>query len=306
MQVQFRGLRAFCVAARHLSFKDAAEELCLTASAVSHQIKSLEEQLGVTLFERRTRSVALTDDGRTLQQQVQPHLRAIERAVVEFRRRPQRCPLVIQMPEFFASELFMPRVAAFSQAHRHVDLRIETTAPGARLSGRADVSIVLSLRRPDGPLSQALFPIRYVPACSPDLHRLHAGEGLGALSQMTLLVHQSRPRAWHQWLQLAGVEAPPPRQIIRFDSMFALARAAEQGAGAALIPMPMSGAWFAHGRLRRMFELDLESADHYHAVLSGDSQHPDAALALWRWIVDTFTEHDKQSNIHERSSSIAG
>ena len=170
MLVQFRGLRAFCLAAEHLSFKQAADELCLTASAVSHQIRDLESHLGTKLFERRTRSVVLTESGRQLFREVRPHLRAIEQATARFRERPRRAPLTIRMPEFFASELFMPQVASFSERHRHIDLRIETTAPGDSSSGRADVSIVLTDRRPEAPRWAELFPVRYVPACSPELH----------------------------------------------------------------------------------------------------------------------------------------
>lgn len=306
MQVPFRGLRAFCTAARLSSFKDAADELCLTASAVSHQIKALEAQLGVALFERRTRAVMLTDDGRALLARVQPHMQAIERSVREFRARPSRRPLVVRMPEFFASELFMPKVPAFSGAHRDIDLRVETTGPGAGPSGRADVNIVLSAIDPGGAASRPLFAIRYVPACSPALHRQLAGAGPAALARTTLLVHHARPAAWRQWAGLVGSADALPKQIIRLDSMFALARAAEQGVGVALIPMPMSRAWFRDGRLRRLFDRDLESRDRYFAVVGSDSEHPEAARTLWQWIVETYAGYDKSDDMIEISSSVGG
>ncbi|MEQ8860706.1 MAG: LysR family transcriptional regulator [Pseudomonadales bacterium] len=204
MLVQFRGLRAFCVAAQRLSFKQAADELCLTASAVSHQIRDLEDHLGVKLFERRTRAVVLTDDGRALFRDVHPHLSAIE------------------------------------QATRRSDAR-------------------------------------------------YASLGVGALEQATLLLHQSRSDAWHRWAELARLRPPLPRQIIRLDSMVALARAAERGAGIALIPMPISQLWFQSGALLRLFRQDLESPDSYYALAGGGAEG-DAAETLLRWIISTFAE----------------
>jgi DNA-binding transcriptional LysR family regulator len=293
MHVQFRGLRTFCLAAQHLSFKAAADELCLTASAVSHQIRDLEDRLGSRLFERRTRAIVLTDDGAALHREIAPHLRAIDAATTRFRHRAQRSPLVIRMPEFFASELFMPRVAAFSEGHRHIDLRIETTGPGALASDRADVSILLTSEEPAVARARQLFPIRYVPACSPQLHARYSERGPAALEEATLLLHQSRPRAWHRWADLAGLKSPQPRQIIRLDSMFALARAAERGAGIALIPMPVCQSWFESGALLRLFSRDLVSSDSYYVVAPEEGDCPEAAATLWQWIVDAFADGEE-------------
>lgn len=295
MSLQFRGLQAFCLAAQRLSFKEAADELCLTASAVSHQIKDLEEYLGVRLFERRTRAIALTDAGNALYREVHPHLLAIQRATSRVRNQGTRCPLLVRMPEFFASELFMPRVASFSQSNRHVDLRIETTGPDADANDRADVSIVLTDRAPAGPQVERLFPVRYVPACSPALHARYAPMGHAMLEQATLLLHQSRPDAWHRWAEMSGVPRPAPRQIIRMDSMFALARAAEQGAGVALVPMPISSSWFDSGALLRLFGSDLESPDSYYVVARADSAHPVARDSLVDWMVDSFVQRQETS-----------
>jgi len=302
MLVQFRGLRAFCLAAEYLSFKHAADELCLTASAVSHQIRDLEAHLGTKLFERRTRAVVLTDAGRILLREVRPHLRAIEQATRRFREGAARCPLTICMPEFFASELFMPQVAAFSEKNRHIDLRIETTGPGDAASHRADVSILLTDRAPRARRCARLFPIRYVPACSPELYDRYSRLGPDALEQATLLLHQGRPDAWSRWAELAGAVLPSARQIIRLDSMFALARAAERGAGIALIPMPMSRSWFQSGSLLRLFPQDLVSPESYFVVGSGDGEHPDANDILFRWIVDRFAEAQPSSDAASKAA----
>lgn len=287
--MQYRGLRAFCAAARLNSFKDAADELCLSASAVSHQIRDLEAYLGVKLFDRQTRSIALTQQGLAYFEAIDPLLGRIDEITEQLRSRPERLQLRIHMPEFFASELFVPRVAGFSERNADVDLQIDSFGPGGNQSPSADVHIVLTRKTPAFSRWERLFPIRYVPACSAARHDCLAGRGTAVLEEATLLLHQARPHAWHQWAELAGVRPPHARQMIKLDSMFALARAAEQGAGIALIPMPISGAWFESGTLRRLFEPDLVTSDYYYAAISDSTRQPEASERLMCWIVETFT-----------------
>src|SRR4030081_320972 len=124
-----RNLRAFCVAARHRSFKFAADELFLTPSAVSHQMKEMEDSLGVQLFERKTRALELTTAGHTLLEEVAPLLTALDRSLTQIARRGSRRRLRVQVPPLFASELFLPRLASFWAAHPDVDLQLETRGP---------------------------------------------------------------------------------------------------------------------------------------------------------------------------------
>src|SRR5581483_7825477 len=124
-----RNLRAFCIAARHCSFKIAADELFLTPSAVSHQMKELEETLGVRLFERKTRALELTTAGHTLHDEVAPLLDALDRSLTQFTRRHRRKSLRMTLPPFFASELFVPRLATFCTAHPDIDIQIDTSDP---------------------------------------------------------------------------------------------------------------------------------------------------------------------------------
>lgn len=289
--MQYRGLRAFCAAARRESFKDAADELCLSASAISHQIRDLEDYLGVKLFERGTRSIALTAQGLAYYEAIDPLLGRIDEVTESLRTRTPRVQLRIHMPEFFASELFVPRMSRFSELHPDVDLQIDSFGPGGSQSPAADVHIVLTGRTPEFPHHEKLFPIRYVPACSASRHACLAARGTRVLEETTLLLHRARPHAWHQWAELAGVPPPQARQVIRVDSMFALARAAEQGAGIALIPMPISHSWFDTGTLKRLFEPDLITSDYYHVGVSDTSRYPETGERLKRWIVETFTNY---------------
>ena len=115
-----KNLRAFCVAARQLSFKFAADELCLTPSAVSHQMKELETILGMRLFERRTRALELTAAGQRLLEEVEPLLEGLDRALAQLARHDGRETLRVRAPALFANELLIPRLEEFCGAHTAV------------------------------------------------------------------------------------------------------------------------------------------------------------------------------------------
>ncbi|MEX0963893.1 MAG: LysR family transcriptional regulator [Pseudohongiellaceae bacterium] len=290
MQTQHRGLRTFCTAAELLSFKKAASELCLTPSAVSHQINELEEQLGTKLFKRLTRSITLTQDGSLLYTEINPYLRAIDEATDKIRKTKTRHPLLVQMPEFFASELLMPRMSGFADAHPDIDLQIEGLGITDDLNPAADINIVLSRKTPKAIKVEKLFPIRYVPACSLQLKSKWESEGiteLAAIQKATILLHKARPKAWEQWAANAGIADLKPKKIIYVDSMFALSRAAEQSVGIALMPLPVSQDWFDSGSLVALHNSHLETEDYYWLVLNGNSNKR-IALTFWHWLIETF------------------
>ena len=290
MQTQHRGLRTFCTAAEHLSFKKAANELSLTPSAVSHQISDLEEELGTKLFKRLTRSISLTQDGSHLYREINPYLRAIDNATTKIRRQKTRYPLLVQMPEFFASELLMPRMNEFSEAYPDIDLRIEGIGITDDLNPAADINILLSRKTPNAIKVAKLFPIRYIPACSREQKKKWELEGiseLAAIKKATILLHKARPNAWEQWAGNAGVVGLRPKKIIYVDSMFALSRAAEQSVGIALMPLPVSQDWFDSGSLVALHESHLVTEDYYWLVLNGNSNRK-ISLVFWHWLIKIF------------------
>ena len=290
MQTQHRGLRTFCTAAEHLSFKKAANELSLTPSAVSHQISDLEEDLGTKLFKRLTRSISLTQDGSHLYREINPYLRAIDDATTKIRKQNTRYPLLVQMPEFFASELLMPRMNEFSEVYPDIDLRVEGLGITDDPNPAADINIVLSRKTPNAIKVAKLFPIRYIPACSLEQKEKWELEGiteLAAIKKATILLHKARPNTWEQWAENAGVAGLRPKKIIYVDSMFALSRAAEQGVGIALMPLPVSQDWFDSGSLVALHESHLVTEDYYWLILNGNSNRK-ISLVFWHWLIKTF------------------
>ncbi len=293
--MQYRGLRAFCVAAEKRSFKAAAETLCLTASAVSHQIRDLEAYLGTRLFIRHTRAIELSPAGHQFLAAVAPHMRAIDDAAQALRGEQAQTRLLIEMPAFFASEMFLPEMERFAKEHRHIDLHIETTNPNEPRNPQADINIELSRHSPDATTATALFPIRYQPACSPAFKaRWQAGQGdmRAHLNETTLLVHRARPDAWAHWQEQHGTNDAQPRQTISVDSMYALARAAEQGAGVALIPLPVSQQWFDRGALVPLGNAVLHSDDCYWMTRNPQGADANAVELLCDWIVKRFAAMD--------------
>jgi LysR family glycine cleavage system transcriptional activator len=282
-----RFLKTFQIAARRGSFKAAADELCVTASAVSHQIKVLETQLGLLLFERGPRSLALTEAGAQYFEQLDAMFSRLESVTEQLRRRFSRAVVRLQVPPFFASELLLPRLSGFSVANTAIDIQITTDyTPNETHSPDADVSIVVGRGPWPDVNATHLFPQAYVAACSPELLRQSTIRTAADLAHESLIAHDQRPDLWDRWAAQYGIAALRPKQLIRFDTMSAVVNAAEQGVGIALVSAPLSAARFAAGTLIRVFERELATGESYFLL----SRHEVAAgvHALVGWMLLQF------------------
>jgi LysR family glycine cleavage system transcriptional activator len=291
-----RGLRAFCAAARHLSFRAAAEELCVTPSAVSHQIKALEERLHAALFERRTHELVLTQLGTALRAQLEPLLCELDNVTARFEQRAgRRRVLRIGVMPFFASELLIPRLGPFVERHRAIDVRVDTAAAGAAHATGCDASILLS---PEPPVEVVAFPLlklRLTPACSPQLAKERYLTGPRALLGTTLIVHNGRPHAWQDWFAQLGIGIEMPPKLLQLDTMFAVARAAERGLGVALLPLAHIQNWLVSGALVRPCARELETTDRYYFVYRRDVAGNPDVIALRDWVTAAFTPDERLS-----------
>jgi len=287
-----RNLRVFCVAARLRSFKLAADELCLTPSAVSHQMKELEGALGAALFVRKSRALELTAAGAMLLEEIQPLLAALDRCLAQVARRSgERRTLRILLPPFFASELFIPRLTGFCAEHREIDIQIDTRDPRPSCHPpSADVSILLADTEPRGVQATRLFALSLTAVCAPQHAGAVARLGSAVLRELPLIVHRPRPYAWASWAEQIGLEAPEPKNLIELDTMYAVARAAERGVGVALVPTRLCETWFRAGSLVRIFATELATADAYFLVSRrGDAARPEIH-ALTQWALAHFRE----------------
>lgn len=286
-QTSLRALRTFCAAARNTSFKAAAGELFVTASAISHQVKSLETELGTRLFERGNGSLALTPAGRKLFTEVDPLIRRIDQVTSRLRKHRLRQSLSISVQPFFASELFVPRLAEFTAKHPEIDLQLDTSDERSENHpAGADVSIRVFKSAPSNFSADAFFPLRLMPACAPALHAsIASGNGI---KPFPMIVHSRRTGQWDCWLESSGVKLPEPSSIVHLDSTVAAVSAAEKGLGVAIVPMPLSASLIESGRLVPLHEHEAPTPERYYFVCSLQAIEKPQVQALRRWVLKTF------------------
>ena len=247
-------LRAFEAAARLESFTLAAEELHLTQSAISHQVKDLESYLGRPLFYRRNRRVEPTAEGRRLFTSLARVFDVIETACGEVAQEPNRHILVVHCAPSFAAKWLGPRLPAFMQAHTDITIRMSSGAEPIDLTRVHEVDMAISYGFAQERPGLLVFPMgaeRIVPMCSPSLLR----EGIPLRQQireMTLIESQLSKVTWPAWFELNGLTLPVASRP-SFDRAAMAISAASDGMGAALETTRLAERDLARGDL---LELD--------------------------------------------------
>ena len=282
-------LKTFHVAATRLSFKAAAEVLFITPSAVSHQIRTLEEQLGITLFVRGPRALTLTDAGSGYLDQIDTLFRRLESVTEQLQVRFGRAIARLHVPPFFASELLLPRLQRFLETAPETDIALETVlAPLTSHPADADLSIVVGPGPWEGFEAHRLFSQRFTPACSARLLERVVIRSFDDLNGQTLIVHDARRDGWERWAETHGIASLKPRTLLRVDTMFAAAEAAEKGMGIALVSVPLGLRRFEDGSLVRLFAAELDSGDSYFLLHRAEDGARREVLALKNWLLDEF------------------
>ena len=282
-------LRTFQVAGKFLSFKKAAEELSVTPSAVSHQVKNLEIFLGVTLFERQPRSLAFTAAGRNYFDFLDGMFARLESETRQLWTQYGRSIVRLSVPPFFANEALLPRLASFQGSYADTDIRV-TTVPSAMRTHppEADLSILLGKDSREELATYRLFKHRVVTACAPSLLKEQGRKSFDTLDGQTLIVHELREDIWERWATALGIPAPRPKKLIRFDSMSAVVRAAERGLGVALVAWPTSRGYFESGALVRLYDVEIEVGDEFYLAHRPEEIRRPEVRNLADWIVKEF------------------
>jgi LysR family glycine cleavage system transcriptional activator len=290
-KLSLRGLRTFCVAARYESFRTAGEELFITASAVSYQIKSLEEELGEQLFDRNSRELKLTETGQSLYDEVSPLIEQLDAATAKYRKGAVSSSIRISVQPFFASEYFVPRLSEFTAKHPEIDIQVGTSDESSEKHPTdADLSIRLFRSPPANMPSNLLFPLRMAPAGSPEFKKALRVKKKKIVSEFPIVLHESHPKAWQKWAKSAGIELPENSKVTRLDSMIAVVRAAQRGIGAALVPVPIGELWFTEGSVVRLFKDEYVADVSYYLVCTEDRADDESVSLLRQWIVRNFAE----------------
>lgn len=279
-------LRAFEASARLLSFTRAGLELRVSQTAISHQVKALEDVLGISLFERLPRGVALTDEGHALLPVLTDAFRRMSETLSRFEDGNFKEVLKVGVVGTFATGWFLPRLDAFSKAHDAIDLRLKTN------NNRADIladGLDYFIRFGDGAWhgtnAKKLMAAPLSPVCSPEIaEKLKSPEDL--FDQP--LLRSYRLDEWALWFQAASL--PPPRvRGWMFDSSLTMVEAAAQGAGVALVPVSMFQQDLKRGRILQPFSTQVTTGSYWLTWLKS-RQETGAMQKFRQWLLTVVSD----------------
>src|SRR6478672_5079227 len=299
-------LRAFEAAARHSSFKLAAKELHVTPGAVSHQVKLLEEHLGVQLFRRLTRALELTTEAHAMLPKVREGLDALHAAVERVRAREDMCSLTVVSPPNFAARWLVPRLASFTRAHPNVELHIASRQSMVDTRGESVPLVSEADTRADSPVAMVrfgsgqypgsnvdeVFSAVYVPVCSPKLlkgeHPLRRPDDLRfhtLLHDDTVIEEGARP-SWTDWLQSVGVTDIDATRGPHFSDAALAMDAAIEGMGVTLAIKSLVTSEIETHRLAEPFDIAAPTGYAYYLVAPESAAQNRAVAAFREWLLD--------------------
>jgi LysR family transcriptional regulator, glycine cleavage system transcriptional activator len=255
-------LRLFEAAARHLSFTKAAAELNVTQAAVSHQVRALEDQLGVTLFQRSTRKLTLTAAGQRLAPVATAAFEALTQVVTDIGR--GETLLAITTNSSFGSRWLAPRLGRFADRHPEIEITVRHT-PAVLDLAREGIDAALRWGRGQWPglVAESLGPAPILPCCTTEY-----AERIGLKEPSDIagarLLHDEAYAEWTQWLQAAGLDPALGRRGLVFDDANALIQATLAGQGIALLTRQTVERELADGRLVAPFALTVSGDYGYY------------------------------------------
>ena len=299
-KVPLHVLPGFVAAARARNLSRAAASLHVTVSALSHQMRGLEERLGQRLFDRGPRGLQLTPAGERLFGQVAPHLDAISAALSpQAARNPDALTLSV-MPSV-ASSWLIPRLPAFTAAHPEVELSLQSSADVVDFD-REDVDAAIRF----GPGGWAglhahlLLEEWVLPVCSPELLQRFPQARRGDFAGVPLL--RDLNERWDAWFGRFG-GSPPARWVAAFDDTDALQRAAVEGMGVALGRLTMARPFLESGRLVALTPNRLPDSYGHYLVYPARSEHHPAVVAFREWVLAVASAERRGSEEIPRGAS---
>ncbi|MTI44709.1 transcriptional regulator, LysR family [Roseibium hamelinense] len=281
-------LIAFECAARHASFTRAAEELNLTQGAISKQIRHLEDRLGVELFRRVRQRIVLTDAGRIYLHDIKGALEELTdatRQVMSYAGSEDVLNLAV-LPTF-GTRWLAPRIAGFSKRYPAAGLNLSVRLQPFDFSVEPfDGAIHHGNPVWAGAIAEPLFAEEVIPVASRAFRDRHNINSPAELSRVPRLQLSTRPMAWRQWFDLAGVSTTAAFQGARFEQFVMIAEAAVHSAGAALIPRFFIEDELASGRLVRLFDLSLRQQTAYYFVYPENRTLRPVVKAFRSWLIE--------------------
>jgi len=288
-------LRAFEAAARHLSFTRAAAELHVTQTAISHQIRALEELLGVKLFRRLPRGLVLTDEAQRYLPAVRDAFDRIDAATEQLAAVSASGALTVSVVPSFAAKWLVPRLGRFRVARPDVDLRISTSSHLVDFA-REDVDLGIRMGRGNYPALRVdrLFGEVLMPVCAPALLAgTHPLRQPGDLRHQVLL-HEDDYTGWQLWLELAGVAGVEARRGPIFTDGAIVVQAAAEGQGVALARLALAAGDIAAGRLVRPFAVSMPYDLAYYLVCPRATAERPRIAAVRAWLLEEAAAYGRE------------
>lgn len=288
-------LRAFEAAARHSSFKRAAEELHVTPTAISHQIRQLEQTIGAQLFERRTRQVVLTPEGHVLLPVLTDGFDSFARTTAGLTRKSGRTTVTLSATPAFAAKWLVPRIAGFRKTRPDIDLTLLATLDVVDVkSGVADLALRYGRGSYPDLIAESLTVDRFAPVASPRL-RLKKPSDLRSATLIHSDWRRSDPKnpTWRHWLKIAGLDGIDPRAGLRFSDETHAIQAAVAGNGVALHSLLLVQEELATGTLAIPFGPEIEGFA-LHLVRGPDRPLTEPIQAVQAWLRAEFAAKPHQ------------
>jgi len=302
-----QSLRSFEAAARHLSFKRAAEELYVTPTAVSHQVKALENRLGCRLFARRARQVELTRQGQTLYVTLRQAFADIDACIERIRVMGAREVVTLGLGPIIGTRWLAPRLGDFWKQHGDIDLRLHHTAfPLMHSADQFDLAIAWGSGQWPSMEVAPFISIEVTPVMSPQLTPPAQPAGLLDFP----LVHQRDRHGWLQWLAAAGVDTPEAQFGTVVDDANLVLQTALNGQGVVLGILPFVEDDIRAGRLLRPFDLAVDPGQAYYLINAKQRLDKPAVRRVHDWLLAQIGPRESADHSSARDSgavtAIAG
>lgn len=293
-------LTSFEAAARHQSYTLAAAELHITHSAVSQQIRNLENALGTALFARQGRQMQLTEAGAVLLQQIQPALNQIQRALTEVGKSHSAPAIKVSTLPSFATYWLVPRLSKFQKLQPGVAVHIHASQEIKDLErSDTDIAIRYGLGLWSACEAEKFLEDRLFPVCSPHFNKGKLPGNINTLKRYRLLCDDC-PLEWNTWSKLAGIDSASFKHETYFSDSNLMLAAAIAGQGIAIGRSSLVSADIAAGRLVRLFDVVAPSEYAYYMVTASGKKKSAAVLAFELWLrreAMLFEKKDKRTAI---------
>jgi LysR family glycine cleavage system transcriptional activator len=283
----FAALRAFESAARHGNFRRAGEELSLSISAISHQIKSLEDFLGVSLFRRSGNAMSLTGAGKLYVSDLTAIFDQLTDATARVEHSAQAAQLTINMFPSLAAQWLLPRLNSYRQIHPNDDVRVITTLEPIDFRMEAiDLGVRYAATAPVDFHTDILFVEEMFPVCSPlYLGGLKSLTVSSDLSKVTMIRCTAALEEWDQWFDTIGFTGKKPKHKVDFDSRSLALEAAADGIGLAMGRTPYVERALAAKRLHIPFARRLATGYNFYLVMPERAHRQKSANDFRKWLL---------------------